>query len=166
MFPFFFFAPLVHFTEVSSAQLKKPSLAAAHRGRADQGNSLINSLLTQRPKRVSHLLKDNFPADRECRWCPFETNVSLWQAVAPEPAAAFQTAVFREASPLPLPQFLASATTSSLRRRSSRRRATTPTASSKPSTAWPTSSPWRMTSPAPWRRRGRCPSGAAMTTWA
>lgn len=49
--------------EVTSAQLKKPSLAAAHRGRADQGNSLIKSLLTQRPKRVSHLLKDNFPAD-------------------------------------------------------------------------------------------------------
>lgn len=71
---FFFFAPLVHFTEVSSAQLKKPSLAVPHRGRADQGNSLINSLLTQRPKRVSHLLKDNFPADRECCWCPFETS--------------------------------------------------------------------------------------------
>lgn len=89
---FFSFAPLVHFTEVSSAQLKKPSLAAPHRGRSDQGTSLINSLLTQRPKRVSHLLKDNFPTNRECCWCPFR-NAALWQAVAPEPAAPFPTAV-------------------------------------------------------------------------
>lgn len=52
--------------EVSSAQLKTPSLAAPRYGHADQGNNLINSLLTQRPKRVSHLLKDNFAANREC----------------------------------------------------------------------------------------------------
>lgn len=54
------------FSEVSSAQLKKPSVAAPRCGHADQGNNLIKSLLTQRPKRVSHLLKDNFAANREC----------------------------------------------------------------------------------------------------
>ncbi|KAM4588291.1 5-aminolevulinate synthase, non-specific, mitochondrial [Odontesthes bonariensis] len=45
--------------EVSSAQLKQPSLASNTKG-GDQTN-LIKTLLKQRPKRVTHLLQDNLP---------------------------------------------------------------------------------------------------------
>ncbi|XP_068451269.1 5-aminolevulinate synthase, non-specific, mitochondrial [Clinocottus analis] len=46
--------------EVSPAQLK-PSLASTMKGSGGEKSNLLNTLLKQRPKSVSHLLKDNLP---------------------------------------------------------------------------------------------------------
>lgn len=45
--------------EVSSAQLKKPSMASTIKETGGSQTNIIKTLLKQRPKRVSHLLQDN-----------------------------------------------------------------------------------------------------------
>ncbi|XP_034724809.1 5-aminolevulinate synthase, nonspecific, mitochondrial isoform X1 [Etheostoma cragini] len=47
--------------EVSTAQLKKPSLASTIQGSGGEQTNLMKTLLKQRPKGVSHLLQDNLP---------------------------------------------------------------------------------------------------------
>ncbi|XP_029990635.1 5-aminolevulinate synthase, non-specific, mitochondrial [Sphaeramia orbicularis] len=47
--------------EVSTTQMKQPSLASTTKGSPEKQTNLMQTLLKQRPKRVSHLLKDNLP---------------------------------------------------------------------------------------------------------
>lgn len=47
--------------EVSSSQMKKPSMATAIKGSGGEPTNLMKTLLKQQPKRVSHLLQDNLP---------------------------------------------------------------------------------------------------------
>lgn len=49
------------FSEVSPAQLKKPSSASTTEGSGGEPANLMKTLLKQRPKMVSHLLQDNLP---------------------------------------------------------------------------------------------------------
>lgn len=50
-------------SEVSPAQLKKPSLASTSIGSEQEPANLMRTLLKQRPKMVSHLLQDNLPGN-------------------------------------------------------------------------------------------------------
>lgn len=47
------------FSEVSPEQLQKPSINTTPKQTGVEPNDLIKSLLKQRPKRVSHMLRDN-----------------------------------------------------------------------------------------------------------
>lgn len=64
-----FFSSSRLFLEVSPAELKKPSLASITGGSRGGKTNLMETLLKQQPKRVSHLLKDNLPGSSEFYLC-------------------------------------------------------------------------------------------------
>lgn len=59
---------LTHFKMLTN-ELLKSSMPGVTAGSGDKDTTLIKALLNQRPKRVSHLLKDNLPGNSKFYLC-------------------------------------------------------------------------------------------------